>query len=621
MDQAVLQIHPDGLTLGGKPFYLASGDMHYFRFLKSGWRRRLQLMKDFGLTAVQTYVPWDLHEPEKGQFCFSDNLDIGAFLAMCQDIGLKVLLRPSVYMCSEWDFGGLPYWLLKDPDIALRSSDPKFIEHMQSYTRRLCREVVPYLSTRGGPIIAVAIENEYGSFGTDDDYLAITRQTLIDCGVDVPFFSANGSDIFKLTNGNLPGVWAGVDLKGDCTADAARVKAYQPDQPVLISEFWAGCAQQWGGYFNRQTAEQVAAAYEKALHAGAYVNFYMFCGGTNFGFMNGALESKYRVDRPGAPDRYIPFATSYDVDALISENGAPTEKYYACKRVLANFLHQPSNEQRITVPTQSIAPFTLTETAPMLDQIDALCTRRVSTVLPRTMEAMDQAYGFILYTTELPHYDDRLYRLEIAELHDRALVFGNGVFLGSQMRDRTGNPISFRIPPEGIRIQILVENMGRINYGFAMQYDRKGILGAIRLNIQNPDGSCLWNYAMVQNWTTESLPLSDLGRLRFSSSPAPAQCPCFYRGIFTARPGVDTFIDMSAWNKGNVWINGFHLGRYWHVGPQQTLYVPGELLNECNEVIVLDLHPQPETPPVVFIDQAKLDSIAQTTDLTESDRA
>lgn len=611
-----LEIRPDGLTLGGAPFYLASGDMHYFRFRRAGWRRRLTLMKDFGLTAVQTYVPWDLHEPEKGRFCFDDALDLAAFLRLCGEIGLKVMLRPSVYMCSEWDFGGLPYWLMRE-DCAVRSSDPAFIAHMQSYTRRLCQEFVPYLSTNGGPVIAVALENEYGSHGTDLEYLRITRQTLIDCGVDVPFFSANGSDIFKLTNGNLPDVWAGSDFKGDCTGELARMNAYQPQFPRYAAEFWAGCAQQWGGFFSRQSPESVADAYRKALESGIYVNFYMFCGGTNFGFQNGALESTYRIDKPGAPDRYIPYATSYDVDALVSESGQPTEKYYACKRVLAEYLHRPVDDSRITVPAQTTAPIALTETAPLLDQADALSTHTVASALPRTMESMGQAYGFLLYTTTLPHYDDRRYELDLHDVHDRALVFGNGAYLSTVMRDRPGAPIAFRIPPEGIRIDILVENLGRINYGYAMQYDRKGLLGAVRLRIQNPDGSYIWNYALVQNWENRSLPLTDLSALRFSTAPAAPQHPCFFRGAFAAQPGVDTFLDLHSGHKGCAWINGFPLGRYWSVGPQQTLYVPGDLLREQNELIVLELHPDGTPLTVQCIDHPILDSISHTIDLSE----
>lgn len=613
---AKLEIRPDGLRLGGAPFYLASGDMHYFRFRRVGWRRRLVLMKEFGLTAVQTYVPWDLHEPEKGQFRFDDALDLRAFLALCDEVGLKVMLRPSVYMCSEWDLGGLPYWLLRE-NCTLRSSDPVFVAHMQTYTRRLCQEFVPYLSTNGGPIIAVALENEYGSHGTDLAYLRITRQTLTDCGVDVPFFSANGSDIFKLTNGNLPDVWAGSDFKGDCSTELARMNAYQPQFPRYAAEFWAGCAQQWGGYFSRQTPEQVAEAYRKALEAGIYVNFYMFCGGTNFGFQNGALESTYRVDKPGAPDRYIPFSTSYDVDALVSESGQPTEKYYACKRVLAEYLHRPADLRRETVPTQSTSPISLTETAPLLPQVDAICTHRESSALPRTMETLGQDYGFVLYTTTLPHYDDRRYELMLDDVHDRAIVFGNGAYLGTVMRDRPGAPIAFHIPPDGIRIDILVENMGRINYGYAMQYDRKGLLGAVHLRIQNPDGNYIWNYALVQCWVNRTLPLTDLSALRFSAAPAEPNRPCFYRGTFAAQPGVNTFLDMSSAHKGCVWINGFHLGRYWSVGPQHTLYVPGDLLRAQNEIIVLELHPGDAPLTVCGIDHPVLDAIAHTIDLSE----
>ncbi|MDD2440750.1 MAG: beta-galactosidase, partial [Eubacteriales bacterium] len=232
-----LIIHKDKLELDGRDFYLASGDFHYFRCLPGGWRRRLKLMKDFGLTAVQTYVPWNLHEPSPGQFDFTGRLDLGAFIRLAAEEELKVLLRPSPYMCGEWDLGGLPAWLLKDRTICLRSSDPRFLDPVRSYTRRLCQEFVPTLSTRGGPVILVAVENEYGSYGDDLTYLDQLRAMLVDFGVDVPFFSANGHDIFKLKNGNGPGTWAGVDFRLESRQAIERLRAYQPDMPPLVTEF------------------------------------------------------------------------------------------------------------------------------------------------------------------------------------------------------------------------------------------------------------------------------------------------------------------------------------------------------------------------------------------------
>ena len=327
----LLEISNNGLTCDNKPFYLASGDMHYFRHFKSGWERRLRLMKDFGLTAVQTYVPWNLHEPEEGIFCFEDNLDVSAFLELCGKIGLKVIFRPSGYMCSEWDLGGLPYWLL-GKNVDIRTSDEGFMKYLRKYYEVLAPRFVPYLSTNGGPIIAVAVENEYGSFSDDNEYIRAVGDMLKELGVNVPLLTANGVEPFKMHPGSTTDYWTGVDCHS-LTEEAIEDKyKYQPDMPIYIAELWGGRSQQWGGHFLRQTPDAFSENYKKHLELGAYINTYMFCGGTNFAFRNGALRGRYGADVPGAPNRYIPFATSYDVDAPVSEHGVPTEKYFKCKK-------------------------------------------------------------------------------------------------------------------------------------------------------------------------------------------------------------------------------------------------------------------------------------------------
>jgi len=616
----MLQIHKDGLTLDGKPFYLASGDIHYFRIFPGGWRRRLELAKEFGLTAVQTYVPWNLHEPRKGEFCFEGILDLGAFLSLCNEIGLKVLLRPSVYICSELDFGGLPSWLLKERDICIRSRDEKFMRHVREYLSVLCEIFVPYLSTNGGPIIAVAIENEYGSFGTDTQYLEMIGQILMENGVDVPFYTANGVDAFKLQHGTLPQWWAGIDFKTESKENIYRLRAQQPDKPPFATEFWPGCAIQWGGVFKRQTPQEVLRAYEKALELGCYVNFYMFCGGTNFGFQNGALEGVYRADVPGAKNRYIPFATSYDVDALVTEYGTPTEKYELCKKALAKHLGKEYKKTEFNYRAQKIGNVPLTETADLFENIDVLAEKKVESPNVVCMEDLDQDYGFILYRTNLKYTDSRVRYLRIDGLHDRATVYANGKYIGTYMRDRESEDIKFVIPKEGLCLDILVENMGRINYGYKMLFDRKGITECVRTDIENEDGTFVWNYALLLNWTIYTLPLRNLSDLRYGSDIT-QNCPGFYRGTFSAEKGVDTFLKLKGWTKGNVWINGFNIGRYWNVGPQETLYVPGELIEKHNVIEVFEIHRSNESKTVEFTDKPMLDSIKQNTELVLSERA
>ena len=515
--QNTIEIRPDGLYLSGERTLLVSGDFHYFRTLPGGWARRLALMKDFGLTAVTTYVAWNLHEPQPGTFCFDGIADLPRFLAEAQRAGLYVILRCSPYMCAEWEMGGLPWWLL-NTDAAVRTSDPTYMAAVRAYNRVLCEKVRPYLYTNGGPVILVGLENEYGSFGNDLDYLRALADDYRKNGIDVPFVSANGADPFKYYNGSLPENWNGVDANAGPGGlhDLEVLRTFQPDKPLMAGEAWVGWIQFCEKEFSLNGNIEPAAEYFRAaLKMGAAVNFYMFCGGTNFGFTSGSLD---------APDadgkfRFSPLVTSYDYDAPISEEGTPREKYFALRDVLDEFLGKPARVH----PVQTIDAIALPECAPLLPNLDRLADRTVQCAVPRTMEHWGQGTGMICYTTRLAVADPRRYHLHLEGLADRATVYLNGAYLGTVMRDRPGAPIAFRIPPEGIRIDILVENLGRICYGYAMQYDRKGLLGAVRLRIQNPDGSYIWNYALVQNWENRSLPLTDLSALRFSTAPAAPQ--------------------------------------------------------------------------------------------------
>ena len=612
-----LEINKDGLKLDGKEFYLASGDMHYFRFLKAGWKRRLQLMKDFGLTAVQTYVPWNMHEPEEGEFHFEDNLDIAAFLKLCDDMGLKVMFRPSPYICSEWDWGGLPYWLMKKPGLCIRTTDEQYMMCVRRYYERLSREFLPYLSTNGGPIIAVAVENEYGSFGDDKQYIKAVGNLLTEIGVDVPLFTANGAEPFKMIAGSRKEYWTGVDLHALTPEIKEACKKYQPDKPIYIGEFWGGRSQQWGFRFARQTAEEVAEKYRLLLEEGAYVNFYMFCGGTNFGFQNGALEGKNADGGSAASNRYIPFATSYDVDALVTEYGAPTEKYEACKQVLKSYLekrHIPHTATPVIQyehKAQTISQVALPVSADLLDNREVLAAGIKRSGSPLTMEMMNQAYGFILYTTHVDYTDELVRELRICGLHDRATVYGNGDYLGSCMRDREDTPIRFKVPEDGLTLDILVESLGRINYGQEMLFDHKGICKYVRLELVDENGEIYpWNYTIKTGWTNYSLPLKNLSGLDVSKKAKPDR-PAFFSGSFRAKPHIDTFLDMRGWKKGTVWINGFSLGRYWDIGPQGTLYVPGELLQSDNTICVLELHRPNDSRTVSFVDTPMLDTISK----------
>ncbi len=623
MKKQLLTYDKNNFFLDGKPFFLASGDMHYFRHLRGGWLRRLQLMKDFGLTCVQTYVPWNLHEPEEGMFCFEKQLDLCAFLELCQTVGLKVLLRPSPYICAEWDFGGLPYWLLNKEDVCIRTLNPTYMDCVRKYYQVLCAKFVPYLSTNGGPIIAVGVENEYGSFSNDTAYMAEIGRLLQALGVNVPLYTSNGADLHKFYTGSNPKYLTTLDLHMLGENAKACITQYQPNKPIFVSEFWGGRSQQQGAVFVRQPAESVAEHYKNLLQNGAYANIYMFVGGSNFGFMNGAVKSHYQQagvveDYPfGHHDgeKYIPFAQSYDVDAPINEQGQPTEKYYALKRVLKAHLENKGFpfggtddlSPAYQVPTQSIQKVTLRHCGNLLADRDALCTKKAHAARPLTFEKMGQAYGYMLYTTQLPYISDCKMQLVIDGLQDYATIYGNGQYLGTYMRDRICQPIYFYIPKEGLQLDILVENCGRINYGAEMLFENKGILRYVKAEMLKPDGSFVHNFSFLANWDHYALPMTVE---KITASPLAGEwvenTPSLYTGTFTAQAGVDTFLSLDNLHKGAVYINGFHLGRFWGIGSQRTLYVPGELIKETNTITVFELYAKAPCLDLHFTDKPNL---------------
>ena len=596
-----IEVRPDGIYLDGEKFFMLSGDFHYFRTLPGGWKRRMELMKDFGITAITTYVSWNLHEPKKGEFCFEGLCDLDLFLRTAEEVGLKVVMRCSPYMCSEWDMGGLPAWLLKDRTMCVRSSDRSFMAHVEDYNKVLCDVLRPHLYTNGGSIIFFGLENEYGSFGSDREYLCLLRDNYRANGIDVPFLSANGVDPFKYKNGVLEENWNGVDAQAGPGAlnDLKKLQAMDLGKPLMAGEAWVGRILFWGRpYALNQEIEPAAEYFKAALEMGTAVNFYMFCGGTNFGFTSGSLDHTGIV-------KFSPLLTSYDYDAPVSEEGTPRAKYFALRDVLDEYLGKPARPH--LAPdwrAQTISGVKLTESAPLFQNTGVLAEKTVKANRTISMEDLDQNFGFIRYTTFLRYGDPRKYHLKIEGLADRATCYLDGRYIGTYMRDEPSEDIVFTIPEGGAELSILVENTGRIDYGYNI-YDRKGILGCVRFDIEQPDGSFLFNLANCMGFTIETLPLEKLDGIAYGTE-FEEHNPNFLRGSFTAEPGVDSFLDMGGWEKGVVWVNGFNLGRYWSVGPQRTLYVPGELLKEENTIEILELHAPKADRTVDFIDHSLL---------------
>lgn len=569
---AILQTQNKQFLLDGKPIQLISGAIHYFRVVPDYWEDRLLKLKACGFNTVETYMPWNLHEPEENVFNFAGLADVERFIRKAGELGLHVILRPSPYICAEWEFGGLPAWLLKYPDMRLRCMDRAYLEKVDRYYDALIPLLVPLLSTNGGPIIAMQIENEYGSYGNDTAYLTYLRDGLIKRGVDVMLFTSDGPEDGMLQGGTVPGTLATVNFGSKPEEAFDKFREYRVDEPLFCMEYWNGWFDHWLKPHHTRDAGDVADVFDRMLRAGASVNFYMFHGGTNFGFYNGA---NYH-------EKYEATITSYDYDSPLSECGDVTEKYRAVRSVIASYLGKDVKdfpEWPAPIQKKNYGRIALTEKADMLDLLTHL-TKPVKSTCPEPMEKLGQSYGFIVYSTHVsgPRTGEKLH---LQEVHDRAQVFLDGVYQGTVER-WDSRPLSMDIPAQGAKLDIVVENMGRVNYGPKLK-DYKGITEGVRMNNQ-----------FLFDWTIYPLPLDDLTEIPFGSSAGVSERndrPAFYRGEFTIEEAGDTFVRLDSWSKGVVWINGFNLGRYWEKGPQQTLYLPAPLLRiGRNEIIVFELH-------------------------------
>ncbi|HET7621491.1 MAG TPA: glycoside hydrolase family 35 protein [Gemmatimonadaceae bacterium] len=577
--------------LDGKPFQIISGEMHYSRIPREYWHDRLRKARAMGLNTISTYVFWNYHERTRGHYDFSGQRDIAAYVRAAQEEGLHVILRPGPYVCAEWDLGGYPAWLLADTAIVLRSTDPKFTRPAERWLDRLGKELAPLLSTHGGPIIAVQVENEYGSFDDDKNYLRWQLAALRHAGFgDALLYTADGD--VQLPRGTLPDLPAVVNFgPGEADTAFARLHAFRPHEPLMSGEYWAGWFDQWGRPHHHTDTEQQTRELNWMLSRGYSVNMYMFHGGTSFGFMNGANGS------PRAHD-YWPQTTSYDYDAALDESGRPTPKYYAFRDVLARHrAGDPPPRVPDTPRPIEISAFALDDVAPLESVLGA----GVKTERPKSMEELGQSYGYILYRTRVAGGSGSVQELRIDEVRDYARVYVDDSLAGTLDRRLGQNHLSVRVPRSGATLDILVANMGRINFTKALRGERKGITHAVTLDGRELTG-----------WTVFTLPMASLDGVDFHRAASSAsRGPAFYRGTFTVDHPGDTFLDMRGWGKGTVWVNGHNLGRFWRIGPQQTLYVPGPWLERgTNEVIVFDVD-VPERPTLAGLSHPILDDLQQ----------
>ncbi len=547
----------------GKEIKIISGAVHYFRNMPCCWSDIFKKMKAMGLNCVETYCAWNMHEKQPGKFCFEGNLDIAKFIKTAADEGLMVIVRPGPYICAEWEFGGLPWWIQTDENMEIRCSNPVYIKHFENYLSHLFDEIRPLLCTNGGPIIMLQCENEYGYYGDDKKYLSYLYDCYRRLGIDVPLFTSDGTSKENLLDGCIDGCFTTLNFGSRVEENFKAHDELYPDSPKMCMEMWDGWFDAWGDKEHHTTsAEAYAKTVDDMLKRGS-LNMYMFIGGTNFGFTSGANHY----------EKFAPDVTSYDYDAVLSECGDITPKYLALREVIKKYTNKelpdiPENRKK-----KAYGKVMLTESSGIFGNLDTLSSPIFSNV-PKCMESYGHGYGYIAYRTRL-NRDYNNTDLYFESIGDRAQIYINQTLAGIVYIN--DNELKVNIcAKEGDILTILCENMGRANFGPKMMR-KKGIAGR-----------CLLGGKIHFNWDVYPLPMDDLSGIKYSES-TPKEPSCFYRGHFNIDEPADTFLYLDNFKKGFVIINGFNIGRYWEIGPQKSLYVPASILKEGkNEIVVFE---------------------------------
>ena len=568
----MFEIRKDSFYVDNQPIKIYSGAIHYFRIVPQYWEDRLKKLKAAGFNTVETYMCWNLHEPKEGTFNFEGILDIAKYVETAQKVGLYVIIRPGPYICGEWDFGGLPAWLLADKNLRIRCNNDRFVQKVKNYLKKVLSILAPYQSTRGGNIIAMQVENEYGSYGNDKEYLSIMENILKENDIDVPLFTSDGNTYDMLSGGTLPHIYTTYNFGSNPIGAFSLAEKWQPGYPKTCMEFWCGWFDHWGEKHHTRNANIVASEISKMVNYGANFNIYMFHGGTNFGFLAGANSFA----------KYMPTVTSYDDAALLNEYGDYTPAYYKVREIMRKKQGLPLDEALPQRPQlQNIGSVELNQRGDFWDNIYKLGQKHKSAT-PESMEYFGQNYGLILYRKVVKgRYGSHM--LYVEGVHDIAYVRINGKLVKKYNRAKNGKKkynegFAVRVPGFNgeMLIEILVEGMGRVNYGPDMEQDRKGIQ-KVRLD-----------YQTMFDWEVYTLPFDNLDKVEYDNK-VDLKKPAILKGKFDAQVGKDCFVDMKGFSKGFVYVNGFNLGKYWEIGPQRSLYLPGPLLKEKdNEIIVVE---------------------------------
>lgn len=576
------EIKDGSFLLNGKPFAIHSGEMHYARVPKPYWSHRLKMMRAMGLNTVTTYVFWNFHETHPGVWDFkSDNHNLREFILMAQQEGLHVILRPGPYACAEWEFGGFPWWLLKNKDLEIRT-EGAFVDSCRTYVNRLAEEVVDLQITKGGAIIMVQVENEFGSYVEQQKNVDINKhqryyrsvlQLIKDAGFDVPLFTSDGTWLFK--NGAIKDVLPTANGEGNVEQLKKQVDLYHNGVgPYMVAEYYPGWLDHWAEPFVKISTAEVVSQIETYLKDDVSFNFYMIHGGTNFGFTSGANFTKEIPIQPQL--------TSYDYDAPISESGLATGKYLALRDLMQKYSPEKFPEIPAAFPVIQLKDISLTASQSLFEIIKHM--EPVVAPEPLSFEDLNQGSGYVIYRKRFQQPVKG--QLQINGLRDFAQIYVNGQFVGVLNRMENNFVLEVDIPFNGL-LDIVVENMGRINYGDQLPFNHKGIIEPVYVNDAQISGG----------WQMFKMSFDEMPELSVDDSRCKALIPALYKGRFKLNKVGDTFLDMRVWGKGIVFVNGHHLGRFWSVGPQQTLYLPGCWLKKgYNEVVVLDLtNPQKQS--------------------------
>ena len=557
--------------LDGQEFKILSGAIHYFRIQPEDWYHSLYNLKALGFNTVETYVPWNMHEPKKGQFDFQGILDIEKFLQIAQDLGLYAIVRPSPFICAEWEFGGMPAWLLTE-DMRIRSSDTPYLQAVADYYDELLPRLVPRLLDKGGNILMMQVENEYGSYGEDKDYLRAIRQMMLDRGVDCPLFTSDGPWRATLRAGTL--IEEDLFVTGNFGSKAdynfAQMQEFFDEHgkkwPLMCMEFWDGWFNRWKEPIIKRDPEELAQAVHEVLKQGS-INLYMFHGGTNFGFMNGCSAR-------GVTD--LPQVTSYDYDALLDEQGNPTPKYFAVQKMMETYYPEYPQMKPLAKESFELRDIALSEKVSLFETLADLA-QPVESLYPVKMEDLGQSYGYLLYRTEAS-WDADEEKIRVIDGRDRMQLFVDGKLMATQYQAEIGQDIFVAGEKKATHcIDILMENMGRVNYGhkFLADTQRKGIRTGVCKDLH-----------FLLNWQQYPLSFENTENIDFSKGWQPEQ-PAFYAFDFEMKALKDTYLDLSGFGKGLVFVNGVNIGRFWNVGPTLSLYIPHSLLKEGHNRIII----------------------------------